>query len=90
MVNPESSNGAFFMYLGPSIRGKIQANSLYQGSRAEVEQLLASAIEAHPRIKTLLVSGDTLAVDRVKVKTPGNYLYEEYRKFVAELKNKEV
>lgn len=90
MVSPESSNGAFFMYLGPSIRGKIQTNSLYQGNRAEVERLLAPAIEAHPRIKSLLVSGDTLAVDRIKVKTPGNYLYEEYRKFVAELKNKEV
>lgn len=90
MVSPESSNGAFFMYLGPSIRGKIQTNSLYQGTRAEVERLLAPAIEAHPRIKSLLVSGDTLAVDRIKVRTPGNYLYEEYRKFVAELKNKEV
>ena len=39
---------------------------------------------------TVAFSGDTLPQDRLKVKTPGNYLHEEYRKFVSELKNKEV
>lgn len=76
----------FFIYIGPSIRGVIQSASLYEGSRQEVEAFLAPAIEKHPRIKSLLISGDTLPQDRIKVKTPGNYLYEEYRRFVAELK----
>lgn len=81
---------SFFIYLGPSIRGVIQKATLYEGTRPEVEALLAFAIEKYPRIKSLLVSGDTLPYDRVKVNTPGNFLYEEYRKLNAGLKNKEV
>ena len=84
------NDSGFFMYIGPSIRGVIQTASLYEGTRSEVEAFLAPAIEKYPRIKALLVSGETLPQDRLKVKKPGNYLYEEYRKFVSEMKNKEV
>ena len=82
---PEKKDG-FFVYIGPSIRGQIQNGSVYGGTRADVEALLAGAIEKHPRIKKLIVSGDTLPEDRINVKTPGNYLYENYRKLVSELK----
>lgn len=81
---------SFYAYIGPSIRGVIQRNTLYTGTRAEIEEFLARDIEKYPRIKNLIVGSSTLATDINKVRTPGNYLHEEYRRFVVELKNKEV
>ena len=66
----------FFVYLGP----------IYAGPRDEVETLLKDAIQKYPSIKDLIVSGDTLPEDKIKVRTPGNYLYETYRKLAAGLK----
>ena len=76
----------FFVYLGPNIRGVIQNATIFTGTRDEVEEFLAGPIERYPRIKRLLVSGDTLPEDRVKVKTPGNGLHNAYEKLLAELK----
>ena len=86
-ATPKKEAG-FFVYLGPSIRGVIQTATVFPGPRSEVEEFLAGPIERYPRIKRLLVSGDTLAEDRVKVKTPGNGLYVAYMKLADELNNK--
>lgn len=85
-----AKDAGFFVYLGPSIRGVIQTASVFTGSREEVEEILAGPIERYPRIKRLLVSGDTLPDDRINVKTPGNGLYNAYTRLVSELNNKEV
>lgn len=79
-------NEAFYAYIGPTIRGVIQHNTLYTGTRDEVEGLLAAQIQKYPRIRRFLVGGSTLAADRIKISKPGNYLYEENRRFIAELK----
>ena len=76
---------SFFMYLGPTIQGVIQNASIY-ASREEAEKLLADAIEKFPRIKTLLISGETIAEDRINVTQPGTRLYAEYHRLVNELK----
>lgn len=78
-------SASFFMYLGPTIQGVIQNASIY-ASREEAEQLLAPAIEKFPRIRTLLISGETLAEDRINVTKPGTRLYVEYHRLVNELK----
>lgn len=75
-----------FVYIGPSIRGVIQRGTIYPGTRQEVIAVLDSAIQKYPRIRNLIVSGDTLAADRISVKTPGTRLYTEYRRLVAEVK----
>ena len=87
-ASPKKEDG-FFVYLGPSIRGVIQTATIFTGTREEVEEFLAGPIERYPRIKRLLVPGDTLAEDRIKVKTPGNGLYVAYMKLADELNNKE-
>ena len=79
-------DNAFCAYLGPNIRGVIQRNTIYEGTRDKVLQQLSREIERYPRIATLIVSGETFVEDRVKAKTPGNYLYEENRRFISELK----
>ena len=78
-------SASFFMYLGPTIQGVIQNASIY-ASQEEAEKLLAPAIEKFPRIKALLISGETIAEDRINVTKPGTRLYAEYHRLVNELK----
>lgn len=75
-----------FVYLGPTIRGVIQKGSFFSGTRESVEAQLSGAIAKYPSIKGLIVSGDTLAEDRLKLKTPGNLLSKKYAELAAEIK----
>ena len=81
----KKQNSGFCAYLGPTIRGVVQQGTIYEGSLDDVKRRLAYAIEKYPRIAALISTGDELAENRVKIKTKGNYLYEENRRFVAEL-----
>ncbi len=85
MVTTKKAPCGFCVYLGPSIRGVVQNGTIYDGTIETVLQLLAPAIEQYPRIGKLIVSGDDLPVAREKIKVKGNYLFEENRRFVAEL-----
>jgi len=68
-----------FCYVGPSIHGTIQANSLFTGTLSEVKAALAGAIEKHPGIVGLIVpADDTLARSRSEVKTNGTLLHKRY------------
>ncbi len=77
---------SFYVYLGPSIRGVIQKGTIYPGSRQDVIEALDSAIQKYPRIRNLLVSGESLVTDRIQIKTPGTRLFTEYKKLVAEVR----
>ena len=79
----DASGAGFCVYIGPSIRGMIQSGTVYRGERAAVLTELASAVEQYPLIASLVVDGTTLPADRIKVKTPGNLLFVNYRKLVA-------
>lgn len=74
---------SFCVYLGPTMMGVIQRGTIYRGSRADVLSSLAPVIEQHPLVASLVVSEDTLPVDRIKVKTPGNLLYVNYHKLAS-------
>ena len=78
-----ADTGGFCVYLGPTMMGVIQRGTIYRGSRQEVLDALAPAIEKHPLIASLVVSDATLPEDRIKVKTPGNLLYVNYHKLAA-------
>ena len=68
-----------FCYIGPSIHGTIQSNSLFTGTLSEVKSELAGPIEKHPGIACLIVPADeTLASRRREVKTPGTLLHKRY------------
>ena len=84
-MTQENAPGDVCAYLGPTIRGVIQRGTIYEGTLETVLERLAPAVAKYPRIEKLIVSGDDLPVARQRVKTKGNYLYEEYRRFVAEL-----
>lgn len=44
---------------------------------------LAPALERYPLIASLIVTGDTLPEDRIKVKTAGNLLNVNYKKLAS-------
>lgn len=73
----------FYVYIGPSIRGVIQSGTVYRGTKADALAQIGAAAEKYPLIASLVVSGDTLAADRIKVKTAGNLLYVNYRKLAS-------
>lgn len=77
----------FYIYLGPTIRGLIQANTIYRGDRAHALAEAKEAIEKYPLIKTLIVPGDYLPVARLRIKTPGNALHANYVKLVEQVKD---
>ena len=49
------------------------------GSKEQALESVAAAIEKYPLIAQLIVTSKTLAQDRIKIKTPGNLLYETRR-----------
>lgn len=70
----------FWCYIGPTLPGLIQHGAIFQGDREKALQSAEAAIEKQPLVKSLIVSGDSLPLDRLKAKTPGTALYENCRK----------
>lgn len=85
---PAGNTDGFCVYLGPNIHGVIQAGTIYSGMKEQAIASLSSAIEKYPLIAALIVPGETLAEDRIKVKTPGNLLHVNYKKLAAGRKSK--
>lgn len=80
---PDGEAAGFCVYLGPSLRGVIQSGAVYKGSKASVLKEIAPALERYPLIASLVVTGDTLPADRIKVKTAGNLLNVNYKKLAS-------
>lgn len=76
-------NAGFYCYIGPNLKKLIQTGTIFRGTREEALAKAAAAIEAQPLVKTMIVSGDALPSARIKVKTPGNVLYANYRKLAG-------
>lgn len=66
---------AFFMYIGPSIRGVISKNAIYR--RDELKKL-DEALAAHTDIRYLLIPGDQLGAARADLKKPDSFLAAVY------------
>ena len=79
----DRGESGFMIYIGPNLPGLLQSGTIYRGDRARALRQAAAAIEKHPLVKTLIVSGDALPEARLKVKTPGNVLYDNYQKLAG-------
>lgn len=80
---PDAKSAGFSVYLGPGIPGVIQSGHIYDGSRAEALKSIAHITKERPLVAALVVDGATLSEDRIKVKTPGNLLFVNYKKLAA-------
>lgn len=81
---PDGCAAGFFCYIGPSIAGVIRGGTVFRGTRADAMAAAGAAIEAQPLVRTLIVAGDDLPMARLKVKTPGNALYANYRRLAGQ------
>lgn len=79
---PTNKSG-FCVYLGPTITNTIQNGTVLRGTKKEVLSSLAVVVEKYPLVASLIVTGDALPAERIKVKTPGNLLYVNYHKLAA-------
>ena len=90
LKNNERAGGppsGFYIYLGPTIRGLIQANEIYRGNREYALTKAQPAIQKYPLIKTLIIPGDYLPAARQKLKTSGNALHANYTRLVEQVKD---
>lgn len=72
------------VYCGPTIRGVIQAGTIYTGTRSEVEAGLAGVCESRPDIRLLLVESTRVAKVREKIRTGINAYSVAYNKLTKE------
>lgn len=79
MEKPELNESGFYMYIGPNLKGLMETGTILRGTKEEALVKAAQAIEAKPLVKTLIVPGDKLPEARLKVKKPGNRLFEAYK-----------
>ena len=79
----QPQEAGFCVYIGPTILGVIQNGTVYRGAKEDALASAASAVRKYPLVASLIVCGDTLAADRIKVNTPGNLLYVNYRRLAS-------
>lgn len=65
------------VYVGPTLpKGQLKQNSIFLGTRQEIEAELAPVLEKFPLVKNLLVPVSTIATAKVKSKQAGNILHK--------------
>lgn len=80
-VKPQGKADGVSAYIGPNLPGIIQTGTIYPVPKAQAleREDVKLALAKKPGIAELIVEGEELAEARIKVKTPGNALYEKYR-----------
>ena len=72
------------VYVGPSLpRGMLKQNSIFVGTRDEVEKSLEEAMKKYPMAKNMLVPVSKLAEAKVKIASKGNILHKYYADIVS-------
>lgn len=69
-----------YMYVGPTVHGLIQQNTIYCGTRADILKRLETAIKQKPAIKRLIVRDSDIvkAVNAIrKGEAPYAYAYNK-------------
>ena len=89
-IKRPADEGGFCVYLGPTIRGVIESKTIYGKGRKAALEGMKDALKEYPLIAGLVVSGADLPWQLPKVNTPGNLLYENYRRLAAEVQKKEI
>lgn len=72
------------VYVGPSLpRGLLKQNSIFVGTREQVEKSLEEVINKYPMAGKMLVPVSKLAEAKVKIASKGNILYKYYADIVS-------
>jgi len=73
-------SAGFSAYIGPNLPGIIQTGTIFPVGRDEALKLpeVELALAKKPGVAKLIVDGMTLPEDRIKVKKPGEPMYNAY------------
>lgn len=72
------------VYVGPSLpRGMLKQNSIFVGTREQVEKSLEDAIRKYPMVGKMLVPVPKLAEAKIKIASKGNILHKYYADIVS-------
>jgi hypothetical protein len=67
-----------FIYIGPTTHTGLTENTIFNGTREAVEEYLKPTIEKIPQVRLLIVTVESLAECKAKVKTTGTLLNKYY------------
>ena len=67
-----------FIYIGPTTNTGLVENTIFTGNRETVEKYLEPTIKKLPQVRLLIVTTESLAVCKPKVKTAGTLLNKYY------------
>ena len=81
-----SESEVFSIYLGPSIHGVVISGTIFAMDRKAAHEKLQYALKDYPLIAGLVIQSDMLLESRLKLKSPGNLLYEQYQKLQASIR----
>ena len=85
--NPGSGNiSGFWCYIGPTVRGTLQTNTLVIGTLDQMLNRAEKAIQKAPSVRHLIVSGDRLQESRNHIRNNINPEAMLYRRVLRELK----
>lgn len=76
-----TNQAAFYMYIGPAIRGLISSNAIY---RKDELKRLDDALAKYPDIKHLLIPGEQLGAARIAIKKPDSFLSVVYNRLAKQ------
>lgn len=75
----EAAEEVTLVYVGPTLpRGQLKQNTIFKGTRQQIEKELETVLARFPLIKNLLVPVSSLAEAKIKIKTAGNALHKWY------------
>ncbi|MGN0787124.1 MAG: hypothetical protein ACI4OB_07005 [Christensenellales bacterium] len=72
-----------FVYMGPSIRGYVQAGTIFTGTRSEVMEFNRIAIDNFPDVARLIVRADEISTVKNKIKSGGNSYSNAYKNLLT-------
>lgn len=83
-VPQKAAEQVTLVYVGPSLpKGRLKQNSIFVGTRQEIEKELETVVESFPLVKNMLVPVSELAEAKNKVKSSGNVLHKYYADMVS-------
>ena len=80
----EAAEQVTLVYVGPSLpKGRLKQNSIFVGTRQEIEKELETVLESFPLVKNMLVPVSKLAEAKNKVKSSSSVLHKYYADMVS-------
>jgi hypothetical protein len=80
---PAEIASGIYVYVGPTIHGRIQSGTVFEGGKAQALALCAEAIARFPGVERLIVPAERLAETRENIRLKKGLAYRVYKDLAA-------